>query len=358
MKEEHQMKTIKTISKKTLSIFLAICTIVAMLPFMTTNTNAVTDAAGGMLVGAANITARMTAWCQKMNSKFWNGYSRKTYGDSGSEAKMKAIVDLGLINKANATDSELGITTSGCSGKTKNTGCRSNFFNGGSQCRGFARWVDYALFKSTPTANKSEWTSYTGTSLNTLVLQPGDHVVSNNHEAVVWKVEGNNVYFAEVWGSSACKIKFGLGFSTGGRCYKTQNEVIALLKSEGGTSGVRRHISTQTNTPGASTLTITGFVGPSGTYSNMKSFGLRGEVSSNYTITRAYAVLKDANSNKVIYEFSKAWNKTSFSIRYDGPNDLMAFGKIPAGRQYIYYVEFTDSSGKTVHQTTSFYKKS
>ena len=113
------------------------------------------------------------------------------------------------------------------------SGGNGNVFNRATQCHAFALKLASMLWDSYPTAMLSEyrdgltdgkWTCYTRAArgydgLTELGLKPGDIVragygssYANGHTAVVWKVEGDSVYFVEAWGSYSCRINWG-GFN-------------------------------------------------------------------------------------------------------------------------------------------------
>ena len=99
------------------------------------------------------------------------------------------------------------------------------------------------------------------------------------------------------------------------------------------------------------------FKGPSGDYPTMTNFGLRGTITSNYNITQIYAYVKNTETNAIPsgFSYTKTWSSTTYNIQNDGLNNAFSFGNLPAG-SYTYYVEATDSSGKTVSKSTSFTK--
>ena len=111
--------------------------------------------------------------------------------------------------------------------------CTCNTYQGASQCHGFALYMGYLLTGSAPKGQlasyknglkSGSWTCYTLSALgysglSQIGLQPGDIVrastdsaYKNGHTAVVWKIEGGRVYFAECWGDRHCKLNWG-GFN-------------------------------------------------------------------------------------------------------------------------------------------------
>lgn len=166
---------------------------------------------------------RLTELKSVYHGKFWTGKL--------SESALVKAADSDL-----RTDSALGLTKNRC-GST----CSSNTFQGSTQCKGFARFLEYYLwgeklpfYKDLAAGKESNYTLFEKSSLDNLTLQTGDFVFISAHAAVVWKYENGELYFAEVWGSSGCEISFGKGFHSGGKTYKTQSEVINMVKSKGG----------------------------------------------------------------------------------------------------------------------------
>ncbi len=113
----------------------------------------------------------------------------------------------------------------------------------------------------------------------------------------------------------------------------------------------------------ASTLKFkTDFVGPSGTIKNMTSFSLSGTIQSNAKIKTVYACVKNAKTGVIAsgsghrFEYSVTkWNKKTYDIAADGLDASFLFRYLPKG-SYVYYVEATDATGKTVTRQTSFKK--
>lgn len=166
---------------------------------------------------------RLTELKSVYHGKFWTGKL--------SESALVKAADSDL-----RTNSALGLTNNRC-GST----CSSNTFQGSTQCKGFARFLEYYLwgeklpfYKDLAAGKESNYTLFEKSSLDNLTLQTGDFVFISAHAAVVWKYENGELYFAEVWGSSGCEISFGKGFHSGGKTYKTQSEVINMVKSKGG----------------------------------------------------------------------------------------------------------------------------
>lgn len=119
------------------------------------------------------------------------------------------------------------ISYSGCGSRFS---CLCNSFNGAYQCHGFALIMASRTVGSFPAirlvnykhgVTSNGWTCYTSVGIGksqlcAMGLRPGDIVrassksdFSDGHTAIVWKVEGGKVYFAECWGSVNSKIHWG-----------------------------------------------------------------------------------------------------------------------------------------------------
>ena len=114
-------------------------------------------------------------------------------------------------------------------------------FNG-SQCVGFARNVGNIVFGSFPNSRVSNystgqtlngWTAIRGNDVT--YVEPGDIIRTDGHAAIVWYVDGNNIYVAEAWGSSGNTIHYG--FFNGAR----KNATLAGIKANNSFLGVWRH---------------------------------------------------------------------------------------------------------------------
>ncbi len=89
---------------------------------------------------------------------------------------------------------------------------------GGYQCYAFARQLAVDVFGTYPEKNvknakdgevNNGWTAYRTASK--VKLEPGDIIRSDydSHSAMIWKIEGNNVYVGQCFGSSNNKINWG-----------------------------------------------------------------------------------------------------------------------------------------------------
>ena len=127
-------------------------------------------------------------------------------------------------------DINKSLPSSGCGSRYN---CLCNSFNYSYQCHGFALYMAQRVIGSCPGVRLADyrhgkrsngWSCYTvsgigKTALCAMGLRPGDIIRASNrsdysdgHTVIVWKVEGNTVYFAEAWGSVYCKINWG-GFN-------------------------------------------------------------------------------------------------------------------------------------------------
>ena len=203
--------------KRILAFVLILAMLLSMMPAMDIHAEAAETVTATSIQGKIeNLRVKL---CSN-GTKYWNYYDRTQYDKKRSEvvSNLKAIVDNGILDKPNPTDAELGVTTSACTGSLYESGCRSNYFYGW-QCNGFSRWVQYYLFGTTISNDKSDFVTYTITSSNatTFQLQPGDLIetgngsVSGSHSSIVATVDGKNIVCLEAYGGSGCKIKYATG---------------------------------------------------------------------------------------------------------------------------------------------------
>lgn len=217
-------------AKRILSFLLVFVLCVAMFP-----------AAKISAISTSSVEANLTSWRSNLDGKYWNYYDRSVYDSRRSyvQSQLISIATSGILSNPNATDAQVGVTSTACAGSTFATGCRSNYFAGAWQCRSFARFIDYALFGSTWAISSSGWTQFSSSALNSLKLQPGDHIVSSGHEAIIWKVSNGNISCVECWGGSGCKISYSPGFNWSQ--YTTESGLLSYLIADGGS--VWRHDS-------------------------------------------------------------------------------------------------------------------
>ena len=197
----------------------------------------------------ADVVDMLASWKSKFNQKYWNYYDRSVWDNRKDEvvANLKAIVDSGTINSSSATNADLGITTTPCTGTVYATGCKSNYF-GGWQCQGFAQFMCYALFQSCPAYNPSDWIIYDASSMDSINLQPGDYIRIESssiiHSAVVAAVnEDWSLPVVECWGGSYCKINWSSGFN--GNSYYNESIMRETIKEHDGFVARYKYINTQ-----------------------------------------------------------------------------------------------------------------
>lgn len=101
-----------------------------------------------------------------------------------------------------------------------------------------------------------------------------------------------------------------------------------------------------------STLNISGYTGKPGTPGTAgtlvqgENYGLRGIISSNYTITQVTAHIYNASNTDALSPYSTSWNSTSYNIQSDGINNAFSFARLSEGA-YRYVVSASDASGTT-----------
>ncbi len=101
-----------------------------------------------------------------------------------------------------------------------------------------------------------------------------------------------------------------------------------------------------------STLNISGYTGKPGTPGTAgtlvqgENYGLRGIISSNYTITQVTAHIYNSSNVDALPAYSTSWNGTTYNIQSDGINNAFSFSKLGAG-SYRYVVSATDASRTT-----------
>lgn len=224
--------------KKRLSAFLlATVMMLGMLPTMTQAVQAATT------MTSKQITDKITVYRAALGGdcvKYWNGLpDNKT---TLLKAKLDSVGSIsipvdGLSDaeiRARLTTAQIaaftfGTTTSRCVGARSSAGhgggCSSNYFNGvalnfriqnpnliaenqtgGRQCSGFADYLMYLIYG---TMDTSDFQLHTSSVPAGYEFKPGDFIRLNDyHSMVVYKVEGNKVYFAECnWGACSVSVK-------------------------------------------------------------------------------------------------------------------------------------------------------
>ena len=97
---------------------------------------------------------------------------------------------------------------------------------------------------------------------------------------------------------------------------------------------------------------------PTGTLNPGQSFGLRGVIGSDHTITKVHAWVYETDAtyainNRIAMEYEASPNSNSYNIRTGGLNDAFVFGNLPVG-YYKYVVQASDSlpTTKTLVEST------
>ena len=149
----------------------------------------------------AQVTAKLTelknTFCQNL---YWNHDPSQTNDPSS----VRSI-------PCNHTHPD-GCSTSGS--------CGCNSYANSIQCHGFAQYMAYRVFGSSPAVSTNPsssnggslgngWKLYTGDYCRNLTLEPGDIIRDPSHTAIVWKNESGVISVGEVWGSYGCKINWG-----------------------------------------------------------------------------------------------------------------------------------------------------
>ncbi len=298
-----------------------------------------------------DITKKIDALRPIMENQYWNG--KKTQSD------LEQAVKSGRIDATS-----LGITPNGCKGSTKITGCKSNTFNGATQCNGFSQFIAYYIFGESGYVSK--WKEYSGKDIANLTFQPGDRIGTKGHHAIVWKVENGKVFVIECWGSyredhDGCLINFG--YFNGKKDFKTENDLKNHLITEKG-GYVQRNPNMALSTPAPSveepaqnpaqkpSISVSGNNTP-GSLQQGSNFGIRGTVYTDCgMITELYGAIYDSNGNAVQTSRHNP-NASSVNLRYSINNDLV-FGNLGAG-SYTYYVEATAVNGGETATNTVIY---
>ena len=217
-----------------------------------------------IVMSTSEVTAKLTS----LKSVFYGSDGSYKYWNGGkSQSSLMTAINNGLTDNAS-----LGLTTKRCLGtfvtaeanKAKCQTCTSNYYQGW-QCQGFAHFLEYALFRVN-TNDENGGNGYTRTEGQYVTsFQPGDYIRCNGHSAVVWKVEGGNLYVAQCWGgdgpdyqeyghdygTSGCKIVWG-GWNSSSA--GTVTNMLDKLKSNGYVLRPTSYVSSDiTVTPGTTT---------------------------------------------------------------------------------------------------------
>lgn len=316
---------------RSLATILCVVMMVGLVPVNIFKDTLFTFNASAISLTTSQVTAKLDSLKSIYNGKYWNG------GKNQSQL-------ISAINNNKTDNASLGLTNKGCASGN----CKSNSFGGGIQCYGFAFYMDYVLFRAQP--NKYGGTGYEVFYNYNLPssLQPGDHILvgDNIHSATVWKIENGNVYVAEVWGSSGCKINFGL-YNGGKGDHYTQEKLLSYIKSVSGAKVLRPSGYIISKPPeGKSEIKIDGEISPSGTLTKGKSFGLYGFINSKYTITKVVAGVLNAKTNEVVSGFKivETPNQNTYNLHGKVNNEFI-FNKLADGT-YKYIVAVWDNNTK------------
>lgn len=221
--------------KRIVSFLLAICMLVTMLPTLTVEADAAQQ------VSIAQIERKLEQWRLSLGTgKFWNA--------NLNEAQLKAIINSGALDNPDSTDSQLGVTGTGCPAPG-GAGCSSNEFAGSWQCYGFGDFIEWALFGTSIWDSKNfDIYYYNSANFLNLKLQPGDlvrwwdAVQKDGHTAVVSKVNDGVVYFVEVWGGLGCQINWSKGFNNSDNL-DSNSEILPYIQGKCGYICRYKHIS-------------------------------------------------------------------------------------------------------------------
>lgn len=263
----------------------------------------------------------------------------------------------------------------------------------GRQCWGFANFVGYLLFPNygIPTNCTKGWTKITGSNAKSVTLEPGDIVRMGGHSGIVWKVDGDTVYLAQVFGNHQTGFdKYGNPQKNHGKyegCYiywgkwnnnndyLTNKKLVNAVASDSDNNFILKHpvgavtgtTSTTPTTPTTPTTSTTPKITASGekypvTLDLGSGFGLRGVYTTNVgKITSVSASLTNLYGSTKYYSFSASPNTSSFNVNGTKDssgktlNSTIKFGSLSAGF-YILQISITAKNGSkstthTVSQT-------
>ena len=174
-------------------------------------------------------------------------------------------------------------------------------------------------------------------------------VNTNAQSTTVESLTSGNTYTSKVrWKNTEGNIWFEVTSTTGQRgfIYIGDVSVTAII-------GHGDYYAPSIN----STISISGYEAgtPSGTLTQGSNFGLRGIISSDYTITHVEAHIYRSDGTDAVPSYSTSWNSTNYNIRTDGINDHFSFRSLETGTNYNYSVLASDSSGVTVTLIDSYF---
>lgn len=159
------------------------------------------------------ITAKVDDYISAVNTWMKDNQTNRVYWNQGRDICNTTVLK-GFVDRKDYTG---GLNKFPCilnnpkGDHRAANGCKSNSFtgvnSGDTQCAGFADYMEYVIFQTT-----ARWTpEYT--VAGDYNFRPGDLVRYNEHSAVVYKIEGDKVYFIECnWrgnnGHDCCIIRW------------------------------------------------------------------------------------------------------------------------------------------------------
>lgn len=222
----------------------------------------------------------------------------------------------------------------------------------GKSCAGFATFAGWYIFKNNnedriTSSNISKKVSFNKSEVSKLDLQVGDFISlwkasGSGHECILVELRDSGIYVLDS------------NYNTAHNNAVTMHE-ISFSGSQYNKIRVAR-CNQRNNVSGnieKRKMSLSGEVYPSGTYSALKSFGLRGIFSSGSTITRISAYVRNVDGRDALPVYNKSWNSTVYNIRTDGINDHFLFQNLDPGK-YTYHVEAADSAGDKAWIDSSF----
>ncbi|MBR4342052.1 MAG: hypothetical protein IKP88_04940 [Lachnospiraceae bacterium] len=313
-----------------------------------------------------DVVNRLNSMEALFKGKYWGAYnsSNKKTHNKLINAISAGYYDMSMNYTMSERESNLGLSTS----KVR----YSNEFKGGSQCHGFALMMMYILFNDFSLKANTNFIKYSGSDLDSLVLQPGDFIresphtvdgVTKQHSGIVWKVENGTVYIIESNVNSANKgsnwINYGVrGFRYSAKNLTTNEGITKYIKDAGGFVLRYRYISNTESTVTvpepepepetpvyiAPVVNINLTAAPS-QIKKGKCFNLKGTISCDTAIIREVTCyIKDSSSN--IRDTTVDYpNSNSMSIVKANLNMYTDFNKLPVGNYTLQIIVKTDNGG-------------
>ena len=278
---------------------------------------------------SAGVTELLNQLMDLLKGRYWNA------GKTPEE--LKAAVDAGDFSAEG-----LGLTEDGCPGAYPGTSCSSNAFRCGAettgyQGKGFTQFLAYLLFGED--GDVTGWESFSGIELNSTEIEPGDRIATSTQSAIVWKVEGSDVYVVECRNRytdgvcSGCYISYG-SFGGDAELKNIWNLRTFLRAADGGVIQKHPGSGAPAPLPGGG-ISIYGATIPEMLYEG-QSFDIQGTVIADRgVITDLFGAILDADGN-VLQNGEYYPNEASAELGYTVNNNLF-FGALAPG-DYIYYV--------------------